>query len=44
MDNIEFYNILLAELKSRVSLKTGYNRKAVENSTIENPLIFNRMV
>lgn len=43
-DNIEFYNILLAELKSRVSLKTGYNRKAVENSTIENPLIFNRMV
>jgi hypothetical protein len=43
-DNIEFYNILLAELKSRVSLKTGYTRKAVENSTIENPLIFNRMV
>ena len=43
-DNIEFFNILLSELKSRVSLKTGYNRGAVEKSTIENPLIFNRMV
>lgn len=43
-DNIEFYNILLAEVKSRVSLKTGYNRRAVESNTIENPLIFNRMV
>ena len=43
-DNIEFFNILLSELKSKVSLKTGYNRGAQENSTIENPLIFNRMV
>ncbi len=43
-DNIEFFNILLTELKSKVSLKTGYNRGAQENNTIENPLIFNRMV
>lgn len=43
-DSIDFYNVLLAEAKSKVSLKTGYTRKAVENSTIENPLIFNRMV
>ena len=43
-DSMDFYNVLLAEAKSKVSLKTGYTRKAVENSTIENPLIFNRVV
>ncbi len=42
LDNIEFFNILLSEVKGRVSLKTGYNREAVEKRTIENPLLFNR--
>ncbi len=41
-DTMEFYSILLNDLKRKVSLKTGYNRQAVEESSIENPLLFCR--
>jgi hypothetical protein len=41
-DTMEFYSILLNDLKRKVSLKTGYNRRAVEESSIENPLLFCR--
>ena len=41
-DIMDFYQHLVADLKRRVSLKTGYNRRAVEETSIDNPLIFSR--
>lgn len=42
-DNLRFFNMLLSDLKGRVSLKTGYTSRAVEEKSIDNPMIFNTM-
>jgi len=42
-DNLRFFNMLLSDLKGKVSLKTGYTSKAVEEKSIDNPMIFNTM-
>ncbi len=41
-DHIEVFTLLLKEIKGRLSLRTGYNKEAVENCAIENPLVINR--
>lgn len=41
-DHIEVFTLLLKEIKGRLSLRTGYNKEAVEHCSIENPLIINR--
>ncbi len=43
-DNIEFYDILIRELKESVSLKTGYSEKGLEKEEVANSLIFNKTV
>ncbi|HQP49473.1 MAG TPA: flagellar protein FlgN [Spirochaetota bacterium] len=42
-DNLRFFNMLLSDLKGKVSLKTGYTSRAVEEKSIDNPMIFNTM-
>ncbi len=41
-DHIEIFTLLLKEIKGRLSLRTGYNKEAVENCSIDNPLVINR--
>ncbi len=41
-DHIEVFTLLLKEIKGRLSLRTGYNKEAVENCSIDNPLVINR--
>ncbi len=43
-DNIEFFNILLRELKGSVTLKTGYSEKGIEKEEVTNSLILNKTV
>ncbi|MCX7678607.1 MAG: flagellar protein FlgN [Spirochaetes bacterium] len=41
-DRIEMFALLLKEIKSRLSLRTGYNKDAVEHCSLDNPLVINR--
>jgi flagellar biosynthesis/type III secretory pathway chaperone len=40
-DNIEFFEILIDDLKRSSSLKSGYGRDGRENSKVVNPVLFN---
>ena len=40
-DNIDFFNLLISDLKNSSSIKAGYNRDGSENTRIVNPVLFN---
>jgi len=41
LDNIEFFEILISDLKNSSSLKSGYGRDGKEQSRVVNPVLFN---
>ncbi len=41
-DNIDFFNILISDLKNSSSIKSGYGRDGRENSRTVNPVLFNK--
>lgn len=41
-DNMEFFDILLSNLKSFVSLKTGYSVRGIEENRVSSSLLFNK--
>ncbi len=40
-DNIEFFSILISDLKNSSSLKSGYSSDGKENVRVVNPVLFN---
>jgi hypothetical protein len=41
-DNIDFFNMLMSELKSSTSIKAGYNSEGKENSKTAGSVLFNK--
>jgi len=40
-DNMEFFSILMSDLKNSSSLKSGYGSDGRENNRVVNPVLFN---
>ena len=40
-DNMEFFGILISDLKNSSSLKSGYGSDGKENVRVVNPVLFN---
>ena len=40
-DNIDFFNLLIEDLKNHSTIKSGYNRDGSENRKAVNPVLFN---